>query len=158
MAVVVGTGRRDRIDTASASPGVEGGPATAGTDLIFGRGGDAVRAGGGDDGVFGADGRDTLGGQRGDDLPAGGGGEDTLRGGGGGGEDALRGGAGADRFLLSAGADLVAGLSPGRAFDVAARRKLIREVAGRPADGPRLRRRPRRGPAAQSQPRCLNQK
>lgn len=138
MAVVVGTNQADTISFTGVSPGVIGGPTTAGADLVFGLGGnDTILAGDGDDVVFGGtgddaisgdgapfsggfgndfvdggDGDDRIWGEGGSDTLLGGDGDDVLNGAGSGFDrsaDDLRGGRGADTLWGAGGADTLTG-------------------------------------------------
>lgn len=138
MAVVVGTNQADTIFFTGVSPGVIGGPTTAGTDFVFGAGGnDTISASDGDDVVFGGagddfingdgarfsggvgddfvdggEGDDRIWGEGGSDILLGGDGDDFLNGAGGWFDrsaDDLRGGRGADTLRGAGGADTLAG-------------------------------------------------
>ena len=81
---ITGTAGNDVIDTLGASPGVTGGAATGGDDVIAGFGGaDTLAGGNGNDVILGGDGADTLAGDGGNDTLAGGRGADTIAGGDG---------------------------------------------------------------------------
>lgn len=145
MAVVVGTTQADTISFTAVSPGVIGGPTTAGTDFVFGLGGnDTISAGDGDDMVFGGagddfingdgarfsggvgndfvdggDGDDRIWGEGGSDILLGGEGDDSLNGAGGWFDrsaDELYGGGGADTLWGAGGADTLAGGPGGDTF------------------------------------------
>jgi hypothetical protein len=108
MATITGAGGNDSVDTASTSPGVTGGPATAGPDLIqTGSGNDTARGGGGNDTERGGSGNDQLWGDAGDDRLDGGSGNDTMT-----------GGPGADTFVVSGGSDVITDFSPATTEDL----------------------------------------
>ncbi len=108
MATISGTNQADVIDTATASRGVAGGPATSAADLIHGNNGnDEIRGGDGGDQLHGDNGADDLWGDAGPDEVHGGNGGDRLHGGAA--DDQIYGENCSDRLWGDAGDDLLDG-------------------------------------------------